>query len=347
MKIVVISSCVFAVGPPRGLSAYGGLEVVAWECAKGLAAKGHQVGLVAPDGSWCPGCEMIPCGPPGGISEADAYDKYWKVLLQADVCIDHSWQKHSFLLKAEGRLKAPILAVCHAPVDTMFRELPEGVDKPCFVCISDDQKAHFDGLFSPVTARRVWNGIDLDFYRSTGVPRSDRFLFLARFSSIKGADLAVKACKEVGVGLDLVGDHSITNEPDYLKSLMAEADGKLIRFVGPCTRAESVQWFSQAHCLLHPNMRFREPLGLAPVEAMACGCPVVAWDYGAMRETIGQGCGCLVRSQDELVKAVQAAILSIFPDAREVCRENAKKFSLQRMVDGYEQLCREALAGGW
>ena len=53
MRVVVISTPIFRLGP-MGLQGYGGLEQIAWECAKGLAKLGHQVALIAPDGSECP-----------------------------------------------------------------------------------------------------------------------------------------------------------------------------------------------------------------------------------------------------------------------------------------------------
>ena len=58
----------------------------------------------------------------------------------------------------EGRLKVPVLCVLHAPVDTMLKSLPPGVDKPCFVCISEDQRNHFEALFNQ-EARVCHNGI--------------------------------------------------------------------------------------------------------------------------------------------------------------------------------------------
>lgn len=198
-----------------------------------------------------------------------------------------------------------------------------------------------------------------------GIPRSSRFLFLARFSTIKGPDLAIDACRTVGVGLDLVGDTSITNEPEYFQKCMEKCDrgwmpgghafgsfrtdGKtspdLIRMVGPAKRGECVWWFSQAHCMLHPNMRFREPFGLAPVEAMACGCPVVSWRFGAMPETIKHGeTGWLVKSMEELAEAVRNC--EVPPKMRERCREWASEFSIDRMVSRYEELCIEAVEGG-
>lgn len=357
MKVCVVSSTVFAVP----LNGYGGLEYIAWQQAEGLAAKGHEVSLIAPEGSRCDKATVIPCGPPGAWDERRAFQHYHEVLPKFDVIIDHSWNKWAYIAKAEGRLPAPVLGVTHAPVNTMYQSLPPGVDKPCFVCISQDQANHFEALFSH-EARVCHNGIDLDFYRPMGVPRSGRFLFLARFSTIKGPDLAIEAARKAGVGLDLVGDTSITNEPDFLKLCQNKAQeaniqwvtrnpvdvyGPSIRLVGPASRGECVWWFSQAHCLLHPNQRFREPFGLAPVEAMACGCPVIAWDNGAMRETVKNGeTGRLVKSLDGLVSAMTDIDAGVVFRNRERCREWASQFSIQRMVDRMEELCQEAVEGG-
>lgn len=353
MKIAVVSSSVFAVGNgPGGLSGYGGLEVVAWQLAKGLGERGHEVYLFAPEGSSCPAATVVPIGPPGQWAEDKAYNSYWQHLLYFNgggAVVDHSWQKHSYILKAEGRLSAPILGVTHAPVNTMYQELPP-VENPCFVCISQDQALHFQGLFGR-EARVAYNGIDPEFYRPLDVPRRKRFLFLARFSSIKGADLAIKACKEAGVGLDLVGDTSITQEPEYFAACKALCDGEQIRMVGPCARGNTVWWFSQAHAMLHPNARFREPFGLAPVEAQACGCPVIAYDNGAMRETIRtkeNPTGVVVRTEAALTEAVRQMSGPIKPEQRAACREWAVQFSIDRMVRTYESLCQEAVStGGW
>ena len=51
MKIAVVSSAVFPMRPPNGTVGYSGLEVIAWQCAKGLAERGHQVVLIGPDDS--------------------------------------------------------------------------------------------------------------------------------------------------------------------------------------------------------------------------------------------------------------------------------------------------------
>ncbi len=364
MKICVVSSPIFAVGS-SGLVGYGGLEQIAWLQARGLAAKGHQVALIAPEGSSCPGVTMITPGPAGTSDEKSFYAKYWQHLLQFDAICDHSWQKWSLNLKIEGRLKTPILNWCHAPVNTMFQSLPP-VEKPCFVCISEDQRNHFEALFSR-PARTCCNGVDLDYYKPLDLLRSKRFLFLARFSTIKGPDLAIEACRKAEVGLDLIGDTSITNEPEFFEKCKracdyypatsyggmatrtnAQTGDSSIRLIGPASRGECVWWYSQAQALLHPNQRFREPLGLAPLESQACQTPCIAWAYGAMKETIKHGeTGFLVNSLDEMIELIKTKAIDTIN--RQACRDWViANFSLQRMLDRVEALCQEAVeTGGW
>lgn len=346
MKICVISSSVL-VTPPSG---YSGLEYIAYQIATGLAARGHSVVLIAPDGSYAPGCDVIHVGPPGQWDETKSYDKYWKFLPIFDTILDHSWQKHAYMLKAEGKLNSPVLGVLHAPANTMYQQLPP-VPKPCLVCISHDQATHLHALFN-YRAKVAYNGFDPEFYKSIGIPRTKRFLFLARFSSIKGADLAIQACKEAGVELDLVGDTSITGEPEFYHKVSKMADGKQIKIHGGCSRGETVYWYSQAHVMIHPNMRYREPFGLAPVEAQACGLPVIAWDSGAMRETIcreeDKVTGSIVSSFEHLVVAIKSWRDALTPEMRQRCREWALKFSVDNMVSRYEELCFKAVkTGGW
>lgn len=343
LRIGVISSQVF----PVPLSRYGGLEEIAYQCAKGLGKLGHRVVLFAPDGSKGDGFDVHHTGPGGNWGEKQAFDHYWKSLMPCDVIIDHSWQKWSYTIKAEGALRCPVLGVWHAPVDTM-KTLPPGVERPCPVLISEDQRAHFEGLFGR-PGRTCYNGVDLDFYKPLESERNRRALFLARFSAIKGADLAIEACRAVKAGLDLVGDVTITNEAEYYRKVKGMTDGESIRVVGPESRGGCVHRFSLAEWFVHPNQRFREPFGLAPVEAMACGLPVVAWDHGAMRETVKHGeTGLLVKDYAGLVSACGAmAAMPIEDKVRTRCREWASEFSVQRMAKRYSDLCEEAIQGGW
>lgn len=340
MKIAVISTTIMTC-PPAG---YSGLEMLAWQQAVGLAKRGHAVLLVAPRGSAVPpGAELHETTL--GESEMQAYSGYWQRLVSYDVVLDNSWQKWAYILKIEGRLKAPVLGVLHAPANTMYGS-PPPVVHPCLVAISKDQATHASEIWG-ITARTCYNGIDPTFYKPLpGVERTDRYLFLARMSRIKGPHIAVDLARKLRFPLDLVGDDRITGEPDYAQRLMAQAKNNIV-YHGGKSREECVKYFCAGKALLHMNLHFREPFGLAPVEAMACGIPVIAFDHGAMRETIAHGkTGFLVKTQDDVEALIKSDAVASIKSSD--CIEWAQQFSEARMIETYEKLAQEALeTGGW
>lgn len=338
MKICVISTTVLPC-PPKG---YAGLEMLAWQQATGLARRGHKVMLIAPGGSEVP-ADVELHATTLGEAEMQAYSGYWQRLPDFDVIIDNSWQKWSYILKAEGKLSVPVLGVCHAPIHTMYQS-PPPVPMPCLVAISKDQADHISQHLG-VPARTAYNGIDLDFYKPTGVKRNDRYLFLARMSTIKGPHIAIDIARQVRIGLDLIGDDTITAEPQYAQRIRDAAVNN-IRYIGPQSRAQCVEWFNSNRALLHTAKHFREPFGLAPVEAQAAGMPVIAFDHGAMRETVKHGVtGFIVKDESEIVTLIKdCAVLTL--KAKD-CREWAAQFSVDNMIKRYEELCREAVDGGW
>lgn len=339
MKICVISTTVIVCPPPG----YAGLEQLAWQQADGLAKRGHKVLLVAPNGSKAPdGVELH--GTTLMEPEMKAYSGYWQRLPEYDAIIDNSWQKWAYLLKVEGKLKAPVLGVCHAPIHTMF-QTPPPVQFPCLIAISKDQAEGISQHLG-VPARVAYNGIDLDFYKPMPeIQKTDRYLFLARMSTIKGPHIAIDIARQTRIGLDMVGDDTITAEPGYA-SRIKELSVNNIKYIGPQSRAECVNWFNRNKCLLHTAKFFREPFGLAPVEAQACGMPVIAFDNGAMRETVKHGVtGFIVKDEKEIVDLIKSdAARSIKPND---CRSWAGQFSVSNMIDSYEKLCKEAIEQGW
>jgi len=340
VKICVISTTVM-VHPPMG---YSGLEMLAFQQAEGLAKKGHEVVLVAPKGSQASGFELH--GTTLMEPEEQAFAGYKDRLLKFDVIVDNSWQKWSYLQKMHGKMKTPVLGVLHAPCNTMYVK-PPPVPFPCLVAISKDQAAHAGEIWG-VNARVAYNGVDLNFYQNTDkFPRNSRYLFLARFSTIKGPHIAVDVARRTGIELDLVGDDTLTAEPEYLKRIkeqVKETGGRIV-FVGPASRQKCVDYFSTRKVLLHMNQSYREPFGLAPVEAQACGMPVIAFDNGAMRETVKPGeTGFLVKSPEEVEKLIREDAVSKI--SHQACREWVRQFSVEAMIDRYEQLVKEAVEGG-
>lgn len=340
MKILVVSSTILPC-PPKG---YSGLEMIAYLQAKGLAERGHKVSLVAIEGSTAPPqAELIAV--PAHCREKVAYLRYRDRLPEFDAVITNSWEKWEYIAKMEGRFKGPVLGVLHAPCHTMY-QTPPPVEKPCLVAISKDQASHANELWKR-EARVCYNAVDLDFYkRNSSGERNSRYLFLGRISTIKGPDIAVEVALRCRIGLDIVGDDTITGEPELLAKVKALSVGP-VTYVGPQTREQCVGWYSRNKALLHPIERYREPFGLSVVESQACGMPVIAWDNGSMRELIIPGeTGFIVKSKQEMEELIRSdAVSSIRPER---CRENAARFSVSRMIDRWEELLRQAIeTGGW
>jgi len=81
------------------------------------------------------------------------------------------------------------------------------------------------------------------------------------------------------------------------------------------------------------------------IEAMAAGTPVLAYRRGSMPELIKNGeTGYLVENEDEMVEMThRMATLD-----RGRCRNWVEqRFSIEQMVDGYEELYRKAARGRW
>lgn len=339
LKICVISTTVIPCPPPG----YAGLEMITWQLANGLVDKGHEVLLVAPKESQT---KATLHGTTLGESENQAYSGYWQRLNDYDVIVDHSWEKWSYILKIEGKLEKPVLGVCHAPVHTMYNSAPP-VAFPCLVGISKDQTEAITSHLK-CAARTVYNGVDSSFYKDNKNKRNEKYLFLARISTIKGPHIAVDVANRCGVYLDMVGDDKLTGEPDLVSRIRQQCSvSPKLRYVGPQNRNECVTWFNTNKALLHPNQHYKEPFGLAPVEAQLCGMPVIAWDNGAMRETIMHGeTGFVVKSQSEMEEIVRNNLVDKIKSKD--CIEWARQFSYQRMIDCYEEICYEALdTGGW
>lgn len=343
LKICVISTTILpCLSQKEG--GYGGLEYVAWTHADGLAKRGHEVLLIAPIGSVAPeGVELH--GTTLREGEQQAYFGYKDRLKNYDIILDHSWNKFSVMSKINNEIKNSPLIWLHAPANTMFND-PPPLAFPNIVAISKDMQAQVHEIWG-VNSRVCYHGIDFDFYKPTlSNKRNDRWLFLARFSKIKGAHIAVDLARQLRFGLDLVGDDKITGEPEYVQRIMAQSTHN-IKYVGPQTRQQCVEWFSNSHAMLHMNKLFREPFGLAPLEAQACGLPVIAFDNGAMRETIKNGkTGFIVKHEDEVKDLIKTnAISSIY---RTDCIEWAKQFSIEKSIDKVEELITEVLStGGW
>ncbi len=107
-------------------------------------------------------------------------------------------------------------------------------------------------------------------------PRDDVYLSVCRLVPYKRVDLLVQACSRLGLPLLVVGDG-----PDR-RRLEALA-GPSVRFLGRCPADEVARLMGRCRAFLYAGV---EDFGIAPVEAMAAGAPVVALGVGGLRDSV-------------------------------------------------------------
>jgi glycosyltransferase involved in cell wall biosynthesis len=118
--------------------------------------------------------------------------------------------------------------------------------------------------------------VDTNFYCPADVLREDYYLILSAFAPYKRLDLAIDACRKLGRRLVVIG--SGQDE----KKLRRFADER-IQFLGWQPDEVLRDHLRRCSALLFPG---EEDFGIVPVEAQACGTPVIAYAQGGATETV-------------------------------------------------------------
>ncbi len=161
--------------------------------------------------------------------------------------------------------------------------------------------------------------VDTQRFRPGTRPPGDYYLVVSRLIPYKRVDLAVEACTRLNVPLVVVG------EGRDRKALERMA-GPNVTFLGWVPHEELVELMQGARAFLFPGL---EDFGLAPVEAMACGRPVIAYAGGGALDTVVPG----VTGEFFYEQTVESlmAVLQDFDPARydpDACRTQAERFDV-------------------
>jgi glycosyltransferase involved in cell wall biosynthesis len=182
--------------------------------------------------------------------------------------------------------------------------------------------------------------VDADFFspaategESAGTEGGPYVLAVAALARYKRLDLAIEACRRLGLELRVVG-----TGPEW--STLKRLAGSGVRFLGRVDRERLRSLYRGALCLVQPGI---EDFGIAPVEALACGTPVVALGRGGVLDVVEDGVHGVLYQEQESASAVAEAI-----DSRRRIRFNpldlrrrAEAFSIMRFNERLKSILAE------
>ena len=165
-------------------------------------------------------------------------------------------------------------------------------------------------------------------------PRDSFYLCIGHHVPYKRLDLAIEACHQMGRQLVVIGDG-----PDIIR--FRSQTNSHVKWLGWQPVEVIEEHYNKATALLFPG---EEDFGIVPVEAMAHGCPVIAFGVGGATETVIDGqTGVLFAEQtvDALVTAMQRAEgISFDPTAMHI---HTQRFSRPRFLLEMQKVLISAL----
>lgn len=339
MKIAQLSSLIERTPPKR----YGGIERVVHYLTEELVKRGHDVTLFA-SGDSETHAKLVASSSRSlrqlHTADASAFTmlnitRVYKMADDFDIIHNHI----DFLaFPAAYFSPTPTINTFHGQFNLENRNIFEEYKNLNFISISDAQRQQGPALNWLAT---IHHGIQIEKFPFKDKPK-DYLLFVGRISLEKGTHIAM----DVALALDkelIIAAKLDKVDVDYFNKYVAPrlSNGK-IHWVGEVNDRKRNKLMSEALCLLHP-ITWREPFGLNMIEAMACGCPVVAFNKGSTPEiVIDNKTGFVVEKEKEMIKAIE----KIGSISRKKCRMYVEQnFSLKKMVDAYEKVYHEIVDG--
>jgi len=284
---------------------YGGAERVLLWLMKALAKKGHEVFLI---GSPASDVERY------GIHLIPRTEEDWRFHIPNGIDIAH------FFHTPKIDLDIPFMVTIqgNGQVGETFHSNTAFISKK-------HMENHGGSVF-------VYNAIDFDEYPKPKKrsPTWESFLFLAKASwKVKNLKDCVRACKEKEKSLLVAGGR-------------AWSFSSWIHSYGMVDQNQKLDLLGRTDALLFP-VRWHEPFGVAVIEAMAMGLPVIASKYGSLPELVTEETGEICRDFSEFKNAVANKPREFQSDTiREYAYQN---FNSDKMASEYEVLYRKIIEG--
>jgi glycosyltransferase involved in cell wall biosynthesis len=281
-------------------------------------AASAPVQVTAPEGYVV---EHVPAGPPSDVPKDEllrympAFADYLRTRWGEepfDVVHAHFWMSGLASVEAARETATPVLQTFHAlgtvkkrnqgSHDTspparigLERRLCRSVDRVIATCSDEVRELRAMGL-PRGRAEVIPCGVDTDTFRPLGVPQADhpRLLVIGRLVERKGVGNVIETLPHLPrVELMIAGGPApefLETDPEVqrlrgLAERLGVADR--VRFLGSVGRPDVPALMSSADVVV--AVPWYEPFGIVPVEAMACGRPVVGSAVGGLLDTVVPG----------------------------------------------------------
>lgn len=174
----------------------------------------------------------------------------------------------------------------------------------------------------------IYPPVDVELF-SPSDKKEDYFIVLSRLVSYKKVDLVVEVFNDLKLPLLVIGDGE---DMQKIKKMAREN----IKILGWQEDSVVREYLSKAQALIFAS---EEDFGIVPVEAQACGTPVIAYKRGGAKETVIEGeTGIFFEEQN--VESLKEAVLRFLREKdsfkKEKLIENAKRFSKERFKSEFK-----------
>ena len=181
--------------------------------------------------------------------------------------------------------------------------------------------------------------VDVERFQAARREPGEGYLVVSALVPYKRVDHAIRACASLGRKLTIVGRGP---EEARLRLLAAQLGGE-VEFTGFASDAVLADYYRQARALLFPGV---EDFGIVPVEAIACGCPVIALAEGGVLDSMTADTAVFFHQQTPA--ALERAMLAFEARASdfnlETLRARAALFSEEEFIARFTEIVSEALA---
>lgn len=312
MRIAIVAPLFEHIPPAR----YGGTERMIYYLVEELVALGHVVTLYATNGSKT-SAYLFPCysgtlrehgiGPRPEETER-IYTAQVKLACSERashdiVHVHHGTYPYHPALLATIR-NVPIVWTDHNAVHNdgkpeIFKQIAK-----LGIKVTALSRSHRNTVPDAPWLATIFHGLPINLLTAS-FPEPSYLAFLGRVSREKGICTAVWIADRAGLKLRVAAKVDAVDASYYeneVKPLFRQFN---VSFVGEITEKEKGPFLSAAIALIFP-ISWEEPFGLVMIEAMACGCPVIAFNRGSVPEIIEDGVtGFIIESKEEACEVLK------------------------------------------